>query len=124
MTTEKPRCRCGVYEWAHREGRGCGQYRKASRLRLWHMDHSLWRHVAGSVWLALPSKARWRIVGWMHRPGVCWCDLVDAAMADTKRADYRKPYGCLCNVPLPTDAGPPRPGECYCDPPADWRRSS
>lgn len=117
MNRKKPRCHCGVYEWAHLAGRGCGNYRKASRLRLWHRDHLLRRHVAGWVWLHVPSKWRWRIVGWFNRDGVCWCDLVDAAHGpDAKREDYKRPYGCLCDVPLPTDAGAPRPGWCYCDP--------
>lgn len=114
---ETARCRCGVYEYAHRAGRGCGNYHKASRLRLWRTDHHLRRHVAGWIWLSLPSKWRWRIINWFNRDGVCWCDLVGAAHGpDTFRADYRRPNGCLCDVPLPTDARPPRPGECYCLP--------
>lgn len=117
-----PRCRCGVYERVHREGHPrahltCGNYREASRLRLWFMDHSVWRHVVGWVWLSLPSKARWRIVRWFDRPGVCWCDLVDAAWKPGNcRDDFQRPNGCGCDVPLPWDAGVPRPGECYCAP--------
>lgn len=118
MTTHrKDRCRCGVYEHAHRAGRGCGHYRKASKLRLWHMDHTLWRHLAGRAWMALPSEWRWRIIEWFDRPGVCWCELVDAATIHPE--DYEKPYGCACDVPLPFGVGAPRPGWCYCAPEAD-----
>jgi hypothetical protein len=113
----EPRCRCGVYESAHLAGRTSCNYRKGGRLHLWRMDHLLHRHIAGWLWLSLPSKWRWRIIEWFQRPGVCWCDLVNAAHGpDHFRSDYKRPYGCLCEVPLPTDARPPRPGECYCDP--------
>lgn len=111
------RCRCGVYKYAHEAGRGCGNYRIASTLRLWHMDHILWRHIVGRAWIALPSKWRWRIIEWFNKPGVCWCDLVDAAHSpDVYQSDYKKPDGCPCDVPLPFNARAPRPGECYCTP--------
>ena len=113
---KKPVCgRCGVYRHLHPTDR-CERSR-----REWPWDtHYLHRHVVGTIWLALPERARWRIVGWYHkaRPHLCWCDLVDAAYQDIKKDDYRKPYGCACDVTLPTDAGSPRPGWCYCPPAA------
>ena len=113
----KTRCRCGVWESAHLAGRGCGNYRKGSRLRLWRMDHLLRRHVAGWLWLRVPLKWRLRVIERLHRPDICWCDLVGAAYGpENFKTDYRSPYGCLCDVPLPTDAGPPQPGKCYCEP--------
>lgn len=119
-TNSKDRCRCGVYESAHIEGRGCGDYRKASRLRLWWREHYKWRHIVGWVWLHLTPKMRWWIVDRYYKryPGLCWCDLVDSAYKPEQMPeDFRRPHGCLCDVPLPTDAGVARPGDCYCMPP-------
>lgn len=79
------------------------------------------RHIAGRSWLALPEKRRWSFVSWLHkrRPHLCWCDFVDAAHLDFKKDDYRGDNGCGCDVPLPTDAGEPRIGRCYCEPPVE-----
>lgn len=117
-----PRCTCGVYETAHVEGRGCGDYRRASALRLWLIDHSPWRHVVGSAWLALPEKWRWSVVGRIHdrRPDLCWCDLVDCAQLDAKKDDFRGHWGCGCDVPLPIHNRRPDYGSCYCQPPVGW----
>ena len=106
------RCRCGVYEYAHAQGRGCGDFHRAGRLKSWYLDHSLWPHVVGCLWLHTPERWRWRVVGWLDRPSVCWCDLCDSAGLWSA-----EDYACGCDVPLPWDAGAPRPGWCYCPPP-------
>ena len=106
------RCRCGVYKYAHQEGRGCGDFHHAGRLKSWYLDHSLWPHVVGCQWLHTPERWRWRVVGWLDRPSVCWCDLCDSAGLWSA-----EDYACGCDVPLPWDAGAPRPGWCYCPPP-------
>lgn len=91
------------------------------RLSFWWDRHGIVRHWAGVLWLALPERHRWTIVHWHYKrhPEVCWCELVDAAYLDVKKEDYRKPWGCGCDVPLPTEAGLPRYGWCYCMPPAN-----
>lgn len=110
-------CRCGVWDWVHDEGRGCGNYRKAGPLQLWRIYHTTRRHIAGWLWLTTPQKWRWAIVDRYHkiRPGLDWCDLVDSAYlmcAD----DYRSKDDCYCSVPLPTDATAPPAAGCYCTP--------
>lgn len=113
---ERPVCgRCGVYRHLHPTAR-CAKPRR----EWWWDRHFLLRHVAGRLWLTLPEKRRWDFVSWYHvrHPELCWCDLVDAAYLDIKRDDYFKPWGCACDVPLPTDARPPRPFGCYCTPSA------
>lgn len=116
MSTEakRPLCgRCGVYRDLH-PTKSC----EKSRHSFWIDRHSIARHMAGKVWLALPEKWRWIIVGayFDRHSDRCWCDLVDCAYIDFKKDDYRKPWGCGCDVSLPTDAGLPRPGFCYCEP--------
>jgi hypothetical protein len=107
--------RCGVYRHLHPTAR-CTR----PRLSFWWDRHSPVRAAAGTVWLALPEKVRWSVVRRMsdRRPELCWCDFVDAAMLDSKKrtGDFDGRYGCHCDVPLPTDVRPPRPGECYCPP--------
>jgi hypothetical protein len=96
---------------------------ETSRYSFWWDRHSPVDHVAGTLWLNIPEKWRWIVVGWFYdrHPDRCWCDLVDAALLDLKKDDYRKPNGCGCDVPLPTDAGEPRPGWCYCEPKGEAR---
>lgn len=55
------------------------------------------------------DPAKWRA---MNPPSVCWCDLCDSAGLWSA-----EDYACGCDVPLPWDAGAPRPGWCYCPPP-------
>ena len=116
MSTDAKTCgRCGVYRHLHPTSR-CAK----PRVSFWWDRHSPIRHVAGIVWLALPEKWRWSVVtrvGERH-PNLCWCDLVDAAMLDGKKSDFRGENGCGCDVPLPHEVGEPRPGECYCPPTA------
>lgn len=107
------RCRCGVYKYAHQEGRGCGDFRRAGRLQSWRLDHSPWMHVTGWLWMHTPEGWRWKIVRRLDRPDVCWCDLCDSAVLLSV-----SDYGCGCEVPVPWEAGEPRPGYCYC-PPSD-----
>jgi len=106
--------RCGVYRHLHPTAR-C----ERSRPSFWWDRHSLVRHVAGLLWLALPEKWRWDVVTRLHkrRPHLCWCQFVDAAHLSDKRGDYRRPWGCGCDVPLPSEVGEPRPSGCYCSPP-------
>lgn len=114
MSADRPTCgRCGVYRHLHPTTH-CAK----PRLSFWWDRHSPLRHAAGVAWLALPEKARWYVVTEIHkrRPGLCWCDFVDAAYLSNMKDDYRGNNGCGCNVPLPTDAGKPRPGWCYCAP--------
>jgi hypothetical protein len=90
----RPRCRCGVYKWAHREDRGCQNYRKASTLRLWLMDHSIWQHVAAPAWLRVPEKWRWWTVDKLNRSQQrCWSTLVSDAMT------HREDDACDTHVP-------------------------
>lgn len=87
-------CRCGVYEWAHREGLGCGNFRKASRLRVWLQGHSLWAHIVAPIWLRVPEKRRWTVVNWLNKSRRrCWSDLVSDALA------YREDDACDIHVP-------------------------
>lgn len=83
-------------------------------------EHFLWRHVVGRVWLTIPESWRWKYVNWYdERKGetVDWCQLVNCAYLDIKKDDYE----CMCDVPLPWDAGAPRYGWCYCTPPEGWK---
>ena len=111
---DRPTCgRCGVYRHLHPTSL-C----EKPRLSFWWDRHFLWRHIIGGIWLALTDRHRFDLATRYHarRPHLCWCDLVDAAYLDIKRDDYRGEWGCLCDVPLPTDAKEPRPRGCYCTP--------
>lgn len=105
--------RCGVYRHLHPTPR-C----EKSRRSFWWDRHLPIRHLAGLLWLALPEKWRWSVVARLYdrRPHLCWCDLVDTALLDAKKDDYRGQWGCGCDVPLPAEVGEPRPGGCYCIP--------
>lgn len=35
----------------HREGRGCGNFRKASRVRVWLRHHSVEAHIVAPIWM-------------------------------------------------------------------------
>lgn len=109
--------RCRVYKHLHPRA-NCPR----PTTNWWWVEHSASRHVKAWVWLRLSSRTRWQVIGWVHdrRPDLCWCDLVDSAVraGGEYRADYAGEWGCLCDVLLPTDAGPPRPGHCYCEPSA------
>lgn len=88
--------------------------------------HIVWRHIVAPLWIKTPAKIRW----WYAERYCdaaptrrCWCGIVDSLMvadrwedeADefTARGD-RHDYDDWCDVPLPWDCGPPRPGSCYC----------
>lgn len=107
--------RCGVYRDLHPTPR-CAK----SRHSFWWNRHSPAKHVIGTIWLNIPEKWRWSIIVAYHsrHPELCWCDMVDSAHLDYKRDDYRKPWGCGCDVSLPTESGLPRYGFCYCEPDA------
>lgn len=90
-----PTCRCGVWESAHQEGRGCGNFRKASRIRIWLQDHSVKAHIMAPIWLRVPEKRRWMVVYWLNRSQrQCWSDLVSDALA--------WPESDPCNVHFPS----------------------
>lgn len=114
MSTEPTCGRCGVYRHLHPTRVGC----QKPRLSFWWDRHSPARHVAGRLWLALPERWRFSVVHRVNtrRPDLCWCDLVDAAYLDQRKSDFKGSYGCACDIPLPTDARPPRAGACYCPP--------
>jgi hypothetical protein len=94
-----------------------------SRRQWWWDEHSAIHHVLAWAWIhVLPSRARWSIAQWYadHR-GRCWCCVYDSVHRADEWADWRGDYedpGCLCDFPMPWDAGPPRPGYCYCPPSA------
>ena len=123
--TAHDRCRCGVYRYAHYEGRGCGHYRKGSRLRLWYIDHSIWRHVAAPIWLRVSEKHRWTVVHWLNKSRRrCWSDLVSDALTnreadpcDTRvpnlRADRAPRCASTCDWMHPDHAGE-HDCSCYC----------
>lgn len=91
--SDRPRCVCGVYIDCHHRAKGHAP-RKASRLRLWFRDHSVWQHVAAPIWLRLPEKARWTVVGWLNRSDRnCWTSLASDALA------YREDDACDIHVP-------------------------
>lgn len=103
-------CRCGVYEWVHLEGRGCGKFRKASRARVWLQHHSLRSHLLAPIWLRVPEKHRWTVVSRLNKSRrQCWCDLVDAALACHERD------ACDVSVPGPRSERAPR-----CASACDW----
>jgi hypothetical protein len=116
----RARCRCGVWIDCHRPGRfNCGNPRPASTLRLWFRDHDTRRHITGWLWIKVPEKYRWRVAGWYHdrRPGLCWCEMVNAVLQSYEKGDD------LCGVALLTDATPSKYGQCYCMPPPEWVES-
>ena len=80
-------------------------------------NHLTVRHVAGIIWLALPQTWRWAYVERFYKrhPNLCWCDLVDTIMLDDHKGDYRAPWGCGCDVPMPLLSESSEPsGQCYC----------
>lgn len=119
MSTRKRTCgRCGVYRHLHPTKSGC----KRPTLSPWWQRHSLTAHFKGWVWVYLfTEKARWRYVWRVMRPGLCWCELVDCVIRSNRnwRSDYKGPWSCLCDVPLPSNVGAPDPRGCYCSPPAE-----
>lgn len=81
-TARRRTCRCGVWESAHREGRGCGRFRKASRVRVWFQTHELQAHIIVPIWRRVPEKHRWTVVSWLNKSRRrCWSDLVMDALA-------------------------------------------
>lgn len=75
-------CRCGVYKYVHDEGRACGNFRKANRVRRWFQNHSLWQHIVAPIWLRLSEKHRWTVVHWLDKSRRrCWSSLVSDALA-------------------------------------------
>lgn len=92
----------------------CSLYREAR----WFDLHSWWRHAAVRLWWSLPTKHRWWIVDHWPIKGRCTCDLCDSVLkAEPEwRADYLGQWTCLCDFPLPIDAGVPMRGRCYCAP--------
>lgn len=101
-TSARDLCRCGVYRYVHDEKPVCGNFRKANRIEIWWQHHDLWQHVAAPVWLRLPEKWRWRIVGRLDKSQRrCWADLVTDALAE------REDDPCYVSVPelRPTSAG-------------------
>lgn len=113
--SDRPTCgRCGVYRHLHPTAR-CAN----PRLSFWWDRHSIRRHILGGVWLSLSDRHRFTLAARYsdRHPDAHWCELVDAAYLDDKRGDFGGEWGCLCDVPVPTDAGPTRP-DCYCTPAA------
>lgn len=119
---DKDRCaRCGVFRYVHDEGGNDHAFRRASRLRLWLLDHDLPHHVRAWAWWRLTTeRMRWRIAERLHRrrPDLCWCEMVDSILLQGAPRDYdrRYPYGDLCNVPVLHQVRPFVPGRCYCSP--------
>ena len=108
--------RCGVYRHLHPTER-C----EKSRRSYWWDEHLIRRHVAAWLWIhAIPSRLRWRIIERIASDRRDWCELVDTALRADQWGDWKDDYsgewGCLCDFPLPWDAGPIRPGWCYCTP--------
>lgn len=113
-------CRCGVYRYVHEadengpSGIPCKRFRKATPPEVWLQTHSLRHHVAAWLWLKVPETWRWTAVTRVHKamPDLCWCDLVDGALAK------RDPSACLCDVSLPVARRlkPEDYGKCYCSP--------
>ena len=53
-----------------------------SRVRRWLEWHSLYSHIAAPLWLRIPEKRRWTIVGWLNKSHRrCWSTLVSDALA-------------------------------------------
>lgn len=47
----------------------------------WLDEHSLRRHIFGPLWLRIPERRRWSIVGLLNKSRhFCWSDLVTAAL--------------------------------------------
>ena len=87
-------CRCGVYRYVHDEGRACGHFRKANRVRRWLQNHSVWAHIAAPIWLRIPEKRRWTVVYWLNKSRRrCWSDLVSDALG------YHEADPCDVHVP-------------------------
>ena len=109
--------RCGVYRHLHPRER-C----EKSRRSYWWDEHYLHRHAGAWLWIhAVPSRLRWRILERIASDRRDWCELADSALQADQwdefyRNDYRGDMGCLCDFPMPWDAGPSRPGWCYCTP--------
>lgn len=122
----RDRCRCGAYRYVHgMPGRyGSDAFRRASRLRLWFMDHDPVRHFTGWAWMNLTTeKYRWARAGRLHarRPDLCWCEMVDAILLQGKSfGDYE----CGCLMPMLADVKPFVVGRCYCTPDAMTYESS
>lgn len=92
--TQSRLCRCGVTKRAHDEGRGCGNYRKGSRLGEWLQWHSVWAHIAAPIWLRVPEKHRWTVVHWLNKSQRrCWSSLVSDALT------HREADPCDTHVP-------------------------
>lgn len=111
--TKRKTCgNCGVYRDLH-PVRLC----QTPRLSFWWDRHNLGRHIIGALWLAIPDRWRWSYAHHYadRHPEKCWCDIVNAAIVGRDRDDYRRPNGCLCDVPIPQDSRLPV-GECYCPP--------
>ena len=80
------------------------------RLREWLEWHSVKAHVLAPIWLAIPEKVRWRIVGWLNgSKRFCWSDLVTAALG------WGANEGDSCDVHLPNMERTPR-----CATTCDW----
>ena len=104
-----PTCgRCGTYRHLH-PTRSCAR----SRHSYWWDRHYLWRHLAAWAWLRLGDRRRMGLAQWLwsRNERLCWCEFVDAALLDDKRADFE----CGCDVPLPLGINEPD-GNCYCPP--------
>lgn len=90
----------------------CQRYREAR----WIDEHSPARHLAVRLWWSLPPKVAFWIIDHWPLPHRCWCDLwssFEPISDPTRQQDYRGAFSCLCDAPLPTDAGRPT-GNCYC----------
>ena len=111
---EYPVCgRCGVYQYLHpRTALGCEKPR-----RCWWWDrHYLHRHLLLPLWLATPSRVRWRYAAWLtEHTGRDWCGMVDCCLAADRWREDADDYRCACDVSLPWDIGAPD-GTCYCPP--------
>lgn len=78
-------------------------------------------HVKAWAWINLhTSRSRMRYIErrYARRPDLCWCDLADSWWRAEPGlvGDYRHPYGCVCDFPMPRTAQqrPTIPGVCYC----------
>lgn len=107
MNNPRPRCRCGVYMDCHRKADH--KPRRAPRLWLWYLDHSVYQHIAAPIWTRIPEKARWRIVAWLnHSRRRCWADLVSDALTHREKDD--------CDTHVPSL----RPTSTHCASVCDW----
>lgn len=97
----------------------CDRFRRAR----WLDQHSPWRHLAVRAWWATPRRLALWIINHWPIPGRCWCDLWSSyePIEDPRRQyEYRGRWQCLCDAPLPIDAGVPD-GRCYCPTPEEAR---